>query len=491
MIQFALYANVAFEVGDDFVDVGQTQSESFHVVAIARRYTIELIKYFFQVFPFDADTVVANRYFHLVADGAGTDKERQRYFLTAVFHRVVKQVENDVGKVHLVDRYDSVLGFEVGIDDTAIFLDFEFEGAHHAGYDVVHVDVVQLHEGLLSVEHRHLEHLLDLEPQPLGLVVDDARYVLEQRRTLGYRGVVEHLCRQRDGRDRGLELVGHVVDEIVFHLGELLLTEGYDDGKQEGDQQDEGEGKRGYHEFDRTRYVVPLRGEVDLQVVDTGRRIVGEDGLCEEIPLDFRVILVGTVQDFVVLVVDGKLEGEVEPIVLKLRFQIGFQFLDVDTLHYGPGTGFAEHVENHLVEQSLLIEVLSLAGLLHVAVGADERIVVFGSRCCRRDDGTGLFSERETGYGPVGRYDGELMMGGNVLLIVSLFIRREHLFLLLFQIFVQVALGFVEFEAGRYRIQAALDGLGKLLVSHLDHVLHIHDLYIEQPDKGECHDYGQ
>ena len=279
--------------------------------------------------------------------------------------------------------------------------------------------------------------------------------------------------------------------KVVFHLGELLLAEGYDDGKQEGYQQDEGEGKRGYHELDRARYVVPLGGEVDLQVVDTGRRIVGEDGLGEEVPFDLGIVLVGTVKNLFVLVVDGKLEGEVEPVVLKLRFQVGLEFLDVDTLHHGPRAGLAEHVEYHLVEQPLLVEVLSLAGLLHVAVGADERIVVFGSRCCRRDDGTGLFSERETGYGPVGRYDGELMMGGNVLLIVSLFIRREHLFLLLFQIFVQVALGFVEFEAGRYRIQAALDGLGKLLVSHLDHVLHIHDLHIEQPDKGECHDYGQ
>ena len=59
----------------------------------------------------------------------------------------------------------------------------------------------------------------------------------------------------------------HVVDKIVFHLGEFLLPKCRDDGKQEGYQQNEREGKRGYHEFYRTRYIISFGREIDFQVV--------------------------------------------------------------------------------------------------------------------------------------------------------------------------------------------------------------------------------
>lgn len=73
----------------------------------------------------------------------------------------------------------------------------------------------------------------------------------------------------------------HVVDKIVFHLGEFLLPKCRDDGKQEGYQQNEREGKRGYHEFYRTRYIISFGREIDFQVVYFCRWIIGKYCLCE------------------------------------------------------------------------------------------------------------------------------------------------------------------------------------------------------------------
>ena len=54
----------------------------------------------------------------------------------------------------------------------------------------------------------------------------------------------DHLAERTDNQaERGLELVGHVVDEVVLDLAQFLLPEGHGDGVQEHAQQQEGEGQ--------------------------------------------------------------------------------------------------------------------------------------------------------------------------------------------------------------------------------------------------------
>jgi hypothetical protein len=45
-----------------FFDVGQAQTETFNVMNVAAGGTIKAFKYFFEVFFFDADTVVPDSY---------------------------------------------------------------------------------------------------------------------------------------------------------------------------------------------------------------------------------------------------------------------------------------------------------------------------------------------------------------------------------------------------------------------------------------------
>ena len=65
--------------------------------------------------------------------------------------------------MHLVDFHVGNLGVESGVDVSAVFLNFELEGVYDVLYQLVGVHFLQFEGGFLTVEHRHLEHLLYLE----------------------------------------------------------------------------------------------------------------------------------------------------------------------------------------------------------------------------------------------------------------------------------------------------------------------------------------
>ena len=62
-------------------------------------------------------------------------------------------------------------------------------------------------------------------------------------------GVLQHLAGQADGRYRGLDFVGHIVDEVRLHLVELLFAEDGADGEQE-QQEDENDEEQTDNEVD-------------------------------------------------------------------------------------------------------------------------------------------------------------------------------------------------------------------------------------------------
>ena len=159
-------------VGDDLLDVGESEAESLDVVHIACVYTVELFEYLLQVVALDADAVVLQRDAEPVGLVPGRYGEFQLCVLTAVFHGVVHEVEDDVGQVHLVDHHVGTLGAQVGDDLSAVLLDLQREGVDDARDEFVHVDLRHVEVSLLVLVHAELQHLLHLEPQALRLVVD-------------------------------------------------------------------------------------------------------------------------------------------------------------------------------------------------------------------------------------------------------------------------------------------------------------------------------
>ena len=125
----------------------------------------------------------------------------------------------------------------------------------------------------------------------------------------------------------------HVVDEVVFHLRQLLLAEDNEDGEDEGNQQDQREDHRGHDEVDRALYVVALRREIDPEVVQLRGWVVWEKHLGHHVGGNRLVVdLCALIHHVTIFINNGKDIGKVQPVVQKLSLQVIIQFLEIQTL---------------------------------------------------------------------------------------------------------------------------------------------------------------
>ena len=98
--------------------------------------------------------------------------------------------------MHFINKYQGFLGCQVGNYLSVVLLHLQGKGIDNPRYQFIGVKVFGLHRHFLFLKHRHLQHLLHLETQALGLVVDDTGDVLEHLWRLADRGILQHLCRQ-------------------------------------------------------------------------------------------------------------------------------------------------------------------------------------------------------------------------------------------------------------------------------------------------------
>ena len=355
--QFAFCFDDALVVGDDFLDVCETESESLDVVDVAGVYAVELLEYLLQVFAFDADAVVLDADAQLSGFVPGADGEFELSVGAFVLHGIVHQVEDDVGEVHLVDEDDGVFGFQAGDDLSSVLLDFEGEGMDDAGDEFVGVDFDHLEVGALVLVHGQLEYLLDLEAQALGLVVDGGGESAEHARRLGDGFVVEHLRGERDGGDGCLELVGHVVDEVVLDLGEFLLAEDEHHGDDEGDDEDEREDDGGHDEGEGAVDVLAKLGEVDLEHAHLLHGVVLEECLREGYLAAFLVVVGALVDALSVIGIDGEVVVHVDAVVGQFGLEVLVELQKVDAVLQWPVAGRVEHGVDDFVNEVFLVEV--------------------------------------------------------------------------------------------------------------------------------------
>ena len=99
----------------DGTDVCQSESESLYVVTVAGGDSVETVENAFEVVLADADAVVGNVDFQEASFVGGTDVHMERFAVfiavtgrLALFVRIVDEVGDDIGKVHLVGAYDWV-----------------------------------------------------------------------------------------------------------------------------------------------------------------------------------------------------------------------------------------------------------------------------------------------------------------------------------------------------------------------------------------------
>lgn len=64
-------------------------------------------------------------------------------------------------------------------DLAAVFLYLELECVHYIIYSHIGIYFFQFQSSLLTLKHRHLQHLFYLKAQTLGFIVDHSRYLLQ------------------------------------------------------------------------------------------------------------------------------------------------------------------------------------------------------------------------------------------------------------------------------------------------------------------------
>ena len=184
--------------------------------------------------------------------------------------------------------------------------------------------------------------------------------MLEHLRRFAHTVVIEHLRGQRYTRYRGLELMGHIVDEIILHLCQFLLPERHDYSIDRKDQQQDREEKRRNKELDGMINIVLLIREIDLYVIDPCPAVVGKQSLNKS------VVLVGLLRIVTRSLVDhashavhyGEFKWQCYTIGRKLRLQQIGHYRRVSPLLNRQAAGLAYDIDHNLIEQRTLIDVL-------------------------------------------------------------------------------------------------------------------------------------
>lgn len=87
---------------DNGLDVVESQTIAFHLMAVARRHSIELVEHILQFVMADAYAVVAYGYYHTAITGLPTSNTDFRP-IARIFQRIVYQIANGIGYVDTVD----------------------------------------------------------------------------------------------------------------------------------------------------------------------------------------------------------------------------------------------------------------------------------------------------------------------------------------------------------------------------------------------------
>lgn len=183
---------------NDVANVGEPESKSFDVVSVPGVDAIEFLEDFLEIFFSDSDSVVFNSDEQVVSVVLCGDGELQLSVRRLIFHRVVHEIEDDVGEVHFIDEDLRVLSFQVGCEVSSVGFHFESEGVGDVFDEGVCVEFFLFESGCFSVKHGHLQDFFHLEAQSFCFVHDDAGNVVEHRFALCHGGVSEHLCGEGD-----------------------------------------------------------------------------------------------------------------------------------------------------------------------------------------------------------------------------------------------------------------------------------------------------
>ena len=199
-----------------------------------------------------------------------------------------------------------------------------------------------------------------------------------------HRVVVEHLRGKRDAGNRRLQLMRHVVDEIIFHLTVALLPEADHYREDESYYQNEREHNARYHEADTGEDIAVDVGKMNAQHTHPRGRLVAVErlGIGKLRPL--IAVIGATVNLTAVLRAYGEVIRDINAVVDELCLDVLIEDAEIDTLLQRFVGRRIEHVHHHLVEQGTLIDITVLHEFLQRAAGG-----IVGAGVIAQDHGLG------------------------------------------------------------------------------------------------------
>ena len=223
---------------DHGLDVAEAEAKSFDVVDVACGDAVEGLKDAVPFFAADAYALVGD--VDMGVGGVGLEAEGDVGGLGGIFLCIFQKVAQDACEVDGVCLEVKGGGWDLEVEGATPALYGEAEAFCFLVDDVLEVDGLAVEGEFATLSDGGLKDTLDLGLHAGVFGPDDVE--VGAGLASGYHvGVFEGLNGEGDGGDGGLEFVGHVVDEVCLHLGELFLAAEDEEGEAKTADDDEGE----------------------------------------------------------------------------------------------------------------------------------------------------------------------------------------------------------------------------------------------------------
>ena len=162
------------------------------------------------------------------AIGFAADRQRDALAVGGVLDRVVDQVEHREGERVGIEPHHRQVGRDVGLERHVGGGDPARRQLDRAVDHLADVGVGELVDAHAALDLGEVEHVVDQPAEPHALAPDDLGVLVGLLGALGP-ALGEHLAEHRDDRQRGLELVRDIGDELALELVEPALAADRDD----------------------------------------------------------------------------------------------------------------------------------------------------------------------------------------------------------------------------------------------------------------------
>ena len=210
------YIDTSLVCRGDRLYIAQAQTESLYIMHVTGVYPVEFIKDMLLILFGHTYSFIFYRDFNSFTTIACDDPDLRGIFRILV--GIVQEVIDDVGKMGGIPFDIRSASVQLNINTAFPLCHLQIQVINSLTNDFMHIHAGEVQLKIPFINLRHLQHLLYLLQHTLVLLPDDADKAVDLAFVADHFWAGYRVCGKGDGCDRGLKLMGHVVDEISLHL---------------------------------------------------------------------------------------------------------------------------------------------------------------------------------------------------------------------------------------------------------------------------------